>query len=649
MCRLQLIAVLLLIVIVPCSVSAQNNDDDKKIIAPSQIYSPLGAKPQSSDKDLAIQYYASGDYAKAAVLYEKLYNEEPNTYYYRYLYYSLLGLGEYDKAIDLAKKAKRKDARNKVQYQIDEAYVHIISGNASKGYKVFDNAIKSVQPKQLEITLLASSFVRLHENKYAIKTYLKGRELLNDKKLYCVELSDCYFKEKEYKKSVKELVDFAMYNPKMINLVYTKLERYMDNDADGMVTSAIREELMLLTREFPNSSIYSDLMLWFSLQDGDFDLAFLQVKASDKRNDEEGFNVLEFALVCCQNGAYKIAQDAYNYVIAEYSKDNAASVLLAQIGLVDLEYELLQLNENYDMETVRDLDAKFTSLLKETEISVDMYSTVVNSANLKAFYLKDYQGAIDVLAQLLEKCRRAADVANIKLAMGDIYLSSGDPWEAILLYSQVEKLLKDEPLGHEAKYRNALVSYYIGEFNWAAAKLDVLKASTEKLIANDAMKLSMFIKDNQDEDSVSLPLQLFAKADLAIFNKQYDLAFQYLDSASNVNAWSVIEDDALMRKAEILVKKHKYKEADSVLSIIGEKYSDEMLADEALFTRAYINDAFLNDNTLAEELYMKVVLDYPDSIFAIAARDNYRRLRGDENVRTIDPNDEIIYVPIFKK
>lgn len=648
MCRLQLIAAILLIVIVPCSVFAQNNDDDKKIIAPSQIYSPLGAKPQSSDKDLAIQYYASGDYAKAAVLYEKLYNEEPNTYYYRYLYYCLLGIGDYDEAIDLTKKAKRKDARNKIQYQIDEAYVYIISGNASKGYKVFDNAIKSIQPKQLEITLLASSFVRLHENKYAIKTYLKGRELLKNNKLYCLELSDCYFKEKEYKKSVKELIDFAMYNPKMINLVYSKLERYMDNDADGTITSAIREELLLLTREFPNSSIYSDLMLWFSLQDGDFDLAFLQVKAADKINEEEGAEVLEFASVCRQNNAYKVAQDAYNYIISEYSKNNSASVLLAQIGLVDLDYEQLLLDENYDMETVHDLDAKFTSLLEDTGINLDMYSTVVNAANLKSFYLKDYQGAIDVLTPLLEKCRRVADIANIKLAMGDIYLSSGDPWEAILLYSQVEKMLKDEPLGHEAKYRNALVSYYIGEFNWAAAKLDVLKASTEKLIANDAMKLSLFIKNNQDGDSVSLPLQLFAKADLAIFNKQYDIAFQYLDSASNVNAWSVIEDDALMRKAEVLVKKHRYKEADSILSIIGEKYSEEMLADEALYTRAYINETFLKNDELAEELYMKVVLDYPDSIFAIASRDSYRRLRGDENVRTVDPNDEIIYVPIFK-
>ena len=50
------------------------------------------------------------------------------------------------------------------------------------------------------------------------------------------------------------------------------------------------------------------------------------------------------------------------------------------------------------------------------------------------------------------------------------------------LYSQVEKSLKEEPLGHEAKYRNALVSYYLGEFGWAETKLDV--------------PLSKFVKQN---------------------------------------------------------------------------------------------------------------------------------------------------------
>ena len=56
--------------------------------------------------------------------------------------------------------------------------------------------------------------------------------------------------------------------------------------------------------------------------------------------------------------------------------------------------------------------------------------------------------------------------AECKLELADILLMRGDPWEAILLYSQVEKDFKENPIGHEAKFRRARISYFQGEFDW---------------------------------------------------------------------------------------------------------------------------------------------------------------------------------------
>ena len=67
---------------------------------------------------------------------------------------------------------------------------------------------------------------------------------------------------------------------------------------------------------------------------------------------------------------------------------------------------------------------------------------------------------------------------------------------------------------------------YIGEFNWAKAQLDVLKAATAKLIANDAMELSLLISDNIDEDSSTVALDYYARADLLAYRNQYDLALE---------------------------------------------------------------------------------------------------------------------------
>ena len=47
-----------------------------------------------------------------------------------------------------------------------------------------------------------------------------------------------------------------------------------------------------------------------------------------------------------------------------------------------------------------------------------------------------------------------------------------------------------------------------GDFEWAQSQLDVLKSSTSKLIANDAMYLSLLISDNLNLDTSSLAMEM---------------------------------------------------------------------------------------------------------------------------------------------
>ena len=86
---------------------------------------------------------------------------------------------------------------------------------------------------------------------------------------------------------------------------------------------------------------------------------------------------------------------------------------------------------------------------------------------------------------------------NAKLWKGDLLLLLNKPWEASLLYSQVEKTFREDALGEEARYKNAKLAYYTGEFEWAEGQLSVLKTATSELIANDALKLSMLIIENK--------------------------------------------------------------------------------------------------------------------------------------------------------
>ena len=147
---------------------------------------------------------------------------------------------------------------------------------------------------------------------------------------------------------------------------------------------------------------------------------------------------------------------------------------------------------------------------------------MANLAELEALYLNDLDKAIAVLNELIQIIGVNRYILNnAKLDLGDYYLMQGGIWESTLLYSQVDKDLKEAYLGELARFKNARLSYFNGDFEWAQAQFDILKASTSKLISNDAIDLSVFITDNLGLDSIALPMELYARAELLSF--QIDL------------------------------------------------------------------------------------------------------------------------------
>ena len=95
------------------------------------------------------------------------------------------------------------------------------------------------------------------------------------------------------------------------------------------------------------------------------------------------------------------------------------------------------------------------------------------------------------------------------MKLANILVLEDKIWEASLMYLQIEKQFKDDQLGHLAKFKNAQVYYFSGEYDWCQAQLKVLKASTSKLIANDALELSVLISDNYNMDTSELPWNYF--------------------------------------------------------------------------------------------------------------------------------------------
>ena len=219
--------------------------------------------------------------------------------------------------------------------------------------------------------------------------------------------------------------------------------------------------------------------------------------------------------------------------------------------------------------------------------------------------------------------------ARAKISLADYYLMQGEVWESTLLYSQVDKKFKEDLLGHEARFRNARLSYFRGDFEWAQSQFDVLKASSSRLIANDALDLSVFIIDNLGLDTTTLALQTYADAELLVFQNRFDEAFAKLDELRTAFPGHDLEDDIVYLKGNVFVKLRRYGEAAAAYQAVLDGYPESIRLDNSLWKLANLYENQLGDPEKAKTLYETLFMDYSGSILAVEARKKFRELRGD--------------------
>jgi tetratricopeptide (TPR) repeat protein len=335
---------------------------------------------------------------------------------------------------------------------------------------------------------------------------------------------------------------------------------------------------------------------------------------------------MDLGYVAMANKRYDAAISVFKQVEL-FGNDKPYFHLAKQTGLESRAKKLL--SGDFKPEDLLILESEYKAILLNTGRSEMSASTIRDLAELQAYYLNDIKSAIENYQEILTMGRLDRRfLANCKMELGDIYIISGEVWEALLLYGQVDKDFLEDPLGQEAKYRNARLSYLLGEFEWAKAQLDVLKTATTQLIANNAMELSLLIQENTI-DSNDVPLQLFSKADLLLLQNQYAKAKSILDSINTVYPKHALSDDILMKYAEIASKERKYLEASVFYEKLIKDYGADILADNAVWQLANLYEFKLGDKEKAKLLYEKLLLEYGGSFFVPDARTRFRVLRGD--------------------
>lgn len=582
------------------------------------------AQPVDNDAKLAAYYYDKGEFAKAEIYYEKLHKQYKSKTYFERYFMCMFYQQRFDDCEDLVEKQIKRDP-----YDIDAkfllAMVYEETDRQKEADAIYQNLIDELEAVQTRVEYLGTAFRQRGKLEYALQTYLKGKEMLKKGYAFQLELADIYSQLNEPAKMIEEYLNLLDYSPSYLKTVQTYLTRAIDFAEEPAKVEMLRVELLERVQQYPDADHYSEMMIWFYLQKKEFSGAVIQAKAFDKRKGLNGKKVYEVAQICQYNKAYEAASKAYQYII-ELGKTNPYYSLAVE-GSLKIEFNLLTDKANYTLAELEALALRYEQALTDLGKSQQTLGLMIQLAKIYAFYLNQPVQAERVIKEALALPINAKQKAELKILLGDIYVVSNRIWDASLLYMQVEKDFSEDIIGHEAKFKNACVFYYDGEFEYAKAQLDVLKASTSKLIANDAMQLSLLLQDNLGIDTTRAPVQIFAHADLLIQQHKYDSALLMLDSLTKEYPFHNLADEVLFRKGEIMEKQHNWTAAIEYYAEVYEAYGHDILADDAVIRIARIYDFKLEDKTKAAEFYRKILFEFTASIHGAEARERYTEIQ----------------------
>jgi tetratricopeptide (TPR) repeat protein len=601
------------------------------------FFNVIRSEAQTQEQiQLANEYLVKGDKKKALEIYRDLSKNEGNTsFIYNNYINALIDMGMLDEAQNYLKKITKHDPQN-IQYKLDMGLTYMRAGDQTKADKYFKELIAENKTNVQRIKVISDYFLAHSLADYGVIALTESRQAMANPYLFCLDLAMLYRVKGNEDKMVQEYLSYVTQSSANIQYVKNVLQALLTKPEE---LESLEKLLYDKVQQFPDVEVYADLLIWVTMQQKNFYASFIQARAYDKRYKRDGEKSMEVARVALDNEDYDNALKVYRYLIREYP--NSQNYLLARLGLIRTREERVKKSFPVKTDSVKTLISDYKNFIRQYPDNVNALEASKSEALLFAKYLDQKDSAIQILNKLIANTKATQYLkAKAKLDLGDIYMLKGEPWESTLLYSQVEKTQKENLVGYEAKLKNAKLSYYKGDFQLAQEHLDILKQATTREIANDALELSMRIKENIAFDSMGTALKDYAVIELLLYQNKTDLALEKIEnlkqgisgSGSTISNRTIL-DDVYWLEANIRLKRGEFEKSISLLQKIIDEYGDDILADDAYFLQGEIYERQLNNKTKAMEIYRDFLTKHAGSVYAAEARKRFRQLRGDFNAQ----------------
>lgn len=590
----------------------------------SVLFANYANAQTKKDDELAASYFEAREYDKAMDIYQNLFQKnQQSSFFYNQLLECYIHTEKWSDAEKMLRKQIRKNQFP--QASTDLFYVYTQSKNQKKAEAIKKDIFESTPEQTSDAIEIAHGFIRRGEKKLAADYLLQMRQKYKVADLFAEELGNIMAALGNTDLMIQEYLKWLAADNSRMEAVQGLLQSFLQKASDFEV---LKKALQQSIRDNPEEITNYDMLIWLYVQKKDFKNALVQCAALDVRLHANGRRIMALGAMAMENACYA---DAIK-IFSEVEKKGAEKTVYyyeARMQILRAQKQLVYNADSVSNADVRNLLNLYTKRLSEQNAIHSVQLMKKDIADLYATFIHQIDSAILIYSEIIQS--RDPDrrfIATCKLDCGDLYVLKGDVWEAMLLYGQVDKDFPEDPDGQEAKFRNARLSYYIGELDWARSQLDVLKTASTQLIANNALELSLLIQENT-ADSNDVPMQMFARADMNFIQHLYPIALQILDSIPILFPENTLKDDILFKKAQIYRDIKNYPLALTMYDSLITNFGDELYGDNAMFESAELCQTKMKNPSEAMSRYEKFIEKYPSSFFIDEARKRYRNLRGD--------------------
>jgi tetratricopeptide (TPR) repeat protein len=593
---------------------------------------PLSAQQDVVMKlSLAQSYEQAGDFENAIIIYESLYEADPqNMHYINALYRVYTQTKNYAALVNVLEKRIKDVPGDVSSYGMLGSTYHRM-GNEAKANEVWEIPLKQETDNALTYRLIADYALERRAFEKAIDLYSRGKAIADDKIIFSFDLARLYTLTMQFEKATEEYCLILQSEPKQMNTVEMRVFEYIGKTGALDASISVVEDFAddgNLNMHYLLARLYTEKKL--------FDEAFDIYLNIDEKQSSQGKELYVYANRLLKEKQFKLAADVYLKIIELYP--NSPLTSQAKLGYArSLESELFNEYVNstplwkpffpfakFDSEKIEEVLSAFNDVVSLYKHSEPAYEALLRSGIIKFYFQNEIEEAKRLLNVVISEAPISRSAEDAFLELGNIYLIEGNLVEAEKKYSSLLNNIRAQAKKkNTAVYKLARIYFYQLKFQKATEYLSKVLKNLKDNSANDALGLSLVLNSTMND---STNIALFAEAEFLTEQKKFSEAAEIYRRISDNPMAFVLHSISLLRIGEMMLAENKYSNAITTFEEAAEEGEKNIYADKAVYLLAKIHQFGLNDLVKAQEYYQKLLADFPNSIYVDEAREQLKLL-----------------------